>query len=308
MKPFILLFIFCTSSFFAFGQEYRSYWNDANKAFQNGDYDKAIKDYRSYIVLGGTNNATFINKAEECKKLLGYADVLFAAGNYSEATTKYQELLKLNPSDSYAKKRIADCNRLKSTPKEEKQPTSQATASQSNNLQQTPKEEQQPLKLSGHNLLPRPHLTFADNSIYANNKKLTKNEVWILFENTDALQLYNKGLAKNRIGTVLLISGALVSGGGGFIFAKHPFDKKSFYRGGDGNTYYRYQNETLNDALGIGIMAAGAGMIIAGIVLKLNSPNVIKDAVNMYNGGRNRSSIEWKLDFSGNGVRLAVNF
>ena len=155
---------------------------------------------------------------------------------------------------------------------------------------------------------PRPHLTFADNRIYANDKELTKNEVQALMANTDALQLYNKGLAKNRNSTVLLISGALVSGGGGYIVAKHPFDKKSFYRGRDGNTYYRYKNETLNDALGIGIIAAGAGMIIVGIVLKSNSPNDIKDAVNMYNGGRNRSSIEWKFDFSGNGVRLALKF
>jgi len=270
MKQFILLFIFCSGSFFAFGQNYgTSYRNDAKKAFENGDYKSALEYYNASITTGASEDAEFKNKIVRYEELRSSADKSFNQGKNSEAIATYQELLKLNPSDTNAKKRIAECN---------------------------PKRNQLDTDGSG-------------NSVFMDGMKLERDDVKQVLEvNPHALQLYNKGLAKNRIGTVLLISGALVSGGGGFIVAKHPLDKKSFYRGRDGNTYYRYQNETLNDALGIGIIAAGAGMIIAGIVLKSNSPNDIKGAVNMYNGGKNRSSIEWKFDFSGNGVRLAVNF
>ncbi|MCL2072676.1 MAG: PorT family protein [Marinilabiliaceae bacterium] len=142
MKHFILLLIFCTSSFFAYGQKtYQDYWNDATRAFANGDYEKAKIDYQSYLVMGGPSRVDFITKVEKCKTLLSNANVLFDARNYSEAKAKYQELIALNPSDSNAQKRIAECNnRLETKPKREQQ-SPQSADPQSTS---TTKREQKP--------------------------------------------------------------------------------------------------------------------------------------------------------------------
>jgi hypothetical protein len=128
--------------------------------------------------------------------------------------------------------------------------------------------------------------------------------------NTYALQLYNKGLKRNRNGNILLVTGLCMVAGGGVIFATVPFELRYEY-----NDWYTGENcydyEFYNYLLGVGMAGVGAVMSLTGVTLKITSRIPVKKSVRVYNNNSlntTGSNMELKLDFTGNGVRLALTF
>ena len=137
-------------------------------------------------------------------------------------------------------------------------------------------------------------------------RQLTPYEVRkLMTNNTDALQLYNKGISKNRNGNICLWSGVgLYAVGIVFMAAATPDE---YYSDGKGHT-------EINDGNGLGTLGsicftAGSGAIIAGIILKITSKKPVENAVDMYNRGAGRTTgIELKFGITGNGIGLALAF
>ena len=115
----------------------------------------------------------------------------------------------------------------------------------------------------------------------------------------------NKRVRRNRQGNILLIAGGGLLVSGAVIFATQPFDLRHNFTGLDGNAYYRYRD----DALGIAIAASGAVMAGVGITLKLASKASDRKSVTMRNDGMDvKTDMEFNLGFTGNGIRLSLNF
>ena len=150
-------------------------------------------------------------------------------------------------------------------------------------------------------------LTTRGRNVIQHGKVLPREEVRKLMADTnEALQLYNKGIKRNRNGNAWMICGGVIAAGGAFVATAQPFEfREDFYR--DNNHYYRY-NDYLN--VGIGALIAGAGgvMFITGAIVKGTSKKFVRQSANAYNGQKNASTFEWQFDFTGNGVRLALNF
>ena len=143
--------------------------------------------------------------------------------------------------------------------------------------------------------------------VLQDDRELDKYEVWQIMTNTDALQLYDKGLLRNRNGNLCLITGICLSAGGVFITAAKPFEWRYNYYEYD-DLYYGYKDEKLNNVLGGSLMAAGVVMMITGVTLKTTSKTFIRQSVDSHNGQKTTSGVELKFDFTGNGVRLALRF
>ena len=130
--------------------------------------------------------------------------------------------------------------------------------------------------------------------VFMNGKELNKNEVRTMMANTDALRYYNKGLSRNKSGNVWIISGICVIGGGLFFPVARPFENNA-------------QDWDLYICI-IG-MSAGTAMTLTGLTLKITSKSSIRKAVDMYNGGKGKTSnMELKFGFTGNGLGLALVF
>jgi len=137
-------------------------------------------------------------------------------------------------------------------------------------------------------------LTTKGRRVYAGDIMLTKDEVCLTMANTQALQLYNKGISRNKKGNTWLITygagivAASVTGGllldvsGGFVggVAVGAFTAAAF----------------------------GSPMLVTGAILKLNGNSNIRKSVNMYNNGGKTLNAELKFGFTQNGVGLALNF
>jgi hypothetical protein len=129
-----------------------------------------------------------------------------------------------------------------------------------------------------------------------------------------ALRRYNRGQSLNRTGNILLIGGLCIAAGGGVIAATKPFEWRyeyseySYYnRTWEGVTFYNYERH--NELLGYCMIWAGVAATITGITLKMTGSIPVKKSVRFYNGSLNTiSSAEFKFDFTGNGVRLALTF
>lgn len=113
MKHFIILSIMCLCTAVAFGQDNSLYLQNAKEAFETGDYDKAIKQYKAYKTLGGTQNVDKrIADAENCKKNLFLADDFFNKKDYEKAAEQYFKLLSANPADRHAADRSSEIKKI----------------------------------------------------------------------------------------------------------------------------------------------------------------------------------------------------
>lgn len=108
MKRLILIAALLVSAVtFSYAQE-----SAAKRAFTAGDYSAAVELYQAAIATSGTNSAlsSGLEQAKKCASLKKKADAAYSSGSYKTAQRNYQEILKLNPSDSYARGRISKCS------------------------------------------------------------------------------------------------------------------------------------------------------------------------------------------------------
>jgi hypothetical protein len=129
--------------------------------------------------------------------------------------------------------------------------------------------------------------------VYLNGKKLTKNNVrHEMSINTDALQLYNKGIRKNKSGKALLGSGIGLSVAGlGMLIAGSILSGSLPKAGG-------------------AVLGCGLAMTGGGIALKIIGKKQVRKAVDLYNTGSISQNYkpEIYLGAALNGVKLTVNF
>jgi len=134
---------------------------------------------------------------------------------------------------------------------------------------------------------------------YDKSDRLSKPEVRELMENyTKALRFYNKSISMNRWGNISLISGACLTAAG-FLS-----DENLQYQWEDHGTpaHNRY-------VATITSMITGAAMLITGITLKTTSKIPLKKSVNTYNNTlKSATGMEFKFDFTSNGLRMALIF
>jgi len=91
----------------------QNYLQEGNTCFDKGDYKCATKNYSAEKANGTSQEMDKkIEKADNCFKILTVANYLFSDEKaYAKAKSKYEELLKINPKDPYAKKQLELCNK-----------------------------------------------------------------------------------------------------------------------------------------------------------------------------------------------------
>ena len=152
---------------------------------------------------------------------------------------------------------------------------------------------------------------------------LSRKDVRYVMANTNALQMYNKSVKRNRNGNIWIIAGGGFIAAGTAIAVIKPFDWHKYYTRdnseyyyhyrtglpyyGNGNTYYRY-NDKGHEILGLCIATAGGAMIITGAILKLTSIAPVNKSVYMFNNETGKTGMNMDFDFTGNGMRLVLNF
>jgi serine/threonine protein kinase len=85
---------------------------DGHKYFNEGNYSKALENYRSYLMISQSDNSAVrqrIKTSEECLPLRSNADELYAQQKYVEAREQYIVIRRKNPVDKYARKQIELC-------------------------------------------------------------------------------------------------------------------------------------------------------------------------------------------------------
>jgi serine/threonine-protein kinase len=88
-----------------------NYLQLANTYFNDGKYALAKENYEKYSVSDPANTSVKnrINDSEKCLNILRNAALLFKNQEYDKAKSKYEEILNINPWDSFAKKQIQLC-------------------------------------------------------------------------------------------------------------------------------------------------------------------------------------------------------
>jgi tetratricopeptide (TPR) repeat protein len=105
-KLSILLILLATSAMAAYSQDYRQ---EADKCLTEGDYDCVKRNLQLYQEDGTEDVSQQIQDAEDCMKARILADNYFEEKEYEKAAKQYEKILKLNPKDAHAKKRIDLC-------------------------------------------------------------------------------------------------------------------------------------------------------------------------------------------------------
>jgi len=145
--------------------------------------------------------------------------------------------------------------------------------------------------------------------------QLTQTEVRQVMSranNFDALQLYDRGMQRNRNANIVMYSGLGTIGAGGVtMLLAHPgiFGwRAGEYRWGSYVPFDRWNWGVME----VGMVIAGAGVtsIIIGAFMKPRSNRQVGDAVNMHNRNLNRAENTVELNFgvTNNGVGLVLNF
>ncbi|MDR2913224.1 MAG: protein kinase [Tannerella sp.] len=81
-----------------------------DNCFDKGDYDCAKLNYQTEKASGGSSEVNKkIEQTDKCLNILPVANFLFAEKDYQKAKSKYEELLAINPKDSYARRQIDSC-------------------------------------------------------------------------------------------------------------------------------------------------------------------------------------------------------
>ncbi|MBI2968676.1 MAG: PorP/SprF family type IX secretion system membrane protein [Bacteroidetes bacterium] len=105
-----------------YGQQYRNAIASADMFFASKDYKRAKEMYQKALQINPNDSYAKQRLAELDKllsdqavlgRMIAAGDSLYMAGKYDEAKAKYQEALKLNPSDSYLRDIIAQIDKKK---------------------------------------------------------------------------------------------------------------------------------------------------------------------------------------------------
>ena len=127
-----------------------------------------------------------------------------------------------------------------------------------------------------------------EKSIYGfdMSERIRKSEVrQLMADNKNALWLYNRGRSMNSWGNVCIIGGII----------------------GIPVTIVGFKENWGNEYTPLAIL--DGFVLITGSILKISGINNVKKSVNMYNKGLNgKTAMEWELDFTGNGAKLALRF
>ena len=109
MKQFILVCLFLFSiSALSFGQ---NFLEAGNTCFNAGNYQCAKENFEKEMKKNYTQvTEVKLRRSNNCLKSLTQANTFFLQKNYSQAKTAYQEVLDLNPNDTYVKQQIEKCN------------------------------------------------------------------------------------------------------------------------------------------------------------------------------------------------------
>jgi tetratricopeptide (TPR) repeat protein len=86
-----------------------THYKEALDFFDRGDYENAEKKYGEWEKLSNKKNTDELTKVKKCIAAKNDADLYYKVGNNNFACKKYEELLSLNPKDSYAKQQINKC-------------------------------------------------------------------------------------------------------------------------------------------------------------------------------------------------------
>jgi len=119
--------------------------------------------------------------------------------------------------------------------------------------------------------------------------ELERYEVRQLMANTYALQLYEKGIKRNRNGNIWIITGTVL------------FASGCVYLG-------IIDNDPFEAPPGAAALVVGGTMMLTGIILKPIGKSNIRNSVNAYNSGLKRTGMELKFGITGNGVGVALVF
>lgn len=113
MKRIIILCFVVIATISAYGQ---TALQEGNDCFEKGNYDCAVAKYNEALksATGAHREILSINlrNAQKCVDEKIVADKAFDSKNYVTAKQSYQNVLDLNPKDTYAKTQIEECNKL----------------------------------------------------------------------------------------------------------------------------------------------------------------------------------------------------
>ena len=163
-------------------------------------------------------------------------------------------------------------------------------------------------------ITPTDKLVVNGSKVFMSGRELDKIEVKRYMANTDALNVYNKGLKKGKTGTVWMITGATCVVGGAILafaggFYEYDHDVMGWKDGPDGPAKSgdnRYWSPGAN--IGVSLISVGVVGLTTGIVLKSSGKKDIRKAVDAYNYRNSLSQAELNFGFTGNGVGLVLNF
>lgn len=112
-----VLFILFWIPFLSFAQLIEQ---QGDECFNEGDYQCAIEEYKKALKTVSTNYARGleikIQRSERLLNLRSKADRDYINDNYKSALDKYDEVIKSNPEDEYAKSQIQKINKILYTP------------------------------------------------------------------------------------------------------------------------------------------------------------------------------------------------
>jgi hypothetical protein len=150
-------------------------------------------------------------------------------------------------------------------------------------------------------------MLYADGmKVSSNGRKLSRNEVKNLMANTNALNYYNSGLLKRRVGNILLWTGVGLTVIGGLATANSYSSYSYSYDPYAGGGSFTDEEEIPIGAFIVAGVGIGAG--ITGLILKSKGKKLVGQSVEMYNRGNHTSNVEFNIGLTRHGIGLVVNF
>ena len=130
-------------------------------------------------------------------------------------------------------------------------------------------------------------LTAVGTTVYQEGLLLSRNQTRdVMAGNPQALQLYDKGIRKQRNAPIFYIIGIGMITTSGILVS----------------------NEVIGIVDGVILLGTGIGFSIPGLTMPKKAKRLVSNAVNTYNGNANFSRIDLKVGLTGNGVGLVLNF
>ena len=267
---------------------------------QESDYTLLLNIFLKVIETDSLYAPAYFNMGIVYTKIGEFSkDNQESLNNYNKAKECYEKHLVLNPSEK--------TKTIQALAKLEIKIDDLMVEINRQREQEQQQELQRQLQLEQERMLT----TKGSRVFNSNGVKLNKGKVSQMMTNTNALQMYNKGISRNRGGDALITLGTLAfTAGLTLIILDNELSVDyAFYNEYGNRTYY------LERELGKGgyisswvLMGAGVAMLVPGITLKINGKKHIKNSVVMHNDLQKTVSAEFKCNFTSNGLSLTFNF